>query len=152
MLLVIEHKAWPDPGLHAQALRYVVHVRRVASRRGAPPPLVVATVLQHGGELPQQHDERHDLPPAVRTAFAPLQPRLHVIVDSLHGRSETALRRNGLTAMAQLTHLALAKVPGATNGGVLAAIDRWGDLLREVERADEPSVAEESLGTPELHW
>ncbi len=145
VLLVIEHKAWPDAGLLAQSLRYVVHVRRLAMRNGKRLPLVVAAVLQHGGEIPEQDAARSDLPEPIRATFLPLQPQLRLVIDSLHGRSEAELRRPTLSPLAQLTHLALAKLPQSASDEVVAAIDRWGDLLRAIEHTEDPTTAEESL-------
>ncbi|MBX3462875.1 MAG: Rpn family recombination-promoting nuclease/putative transposase [Planctomycetes bacterium] len=49
ILLLLEHKAEPDPDLASQVLRYAVHLRRAAQRRRrGPEPLVLAVVLHHG--------------------------------------------------------------------------------------------------------
>ena len=145
LLLVLEHKSWPDASLHAQMLRYVVHLRRAAERRGEPLPLVIPVVLQHGGEVPKQVSAADDLPADLRGELARLQPQLELLVDNLNGRSEQALRQPGLTPLVQLTMLLLAHVPGRPPVEVLAAIERWGDLLRAIETSTDPPLGDDAV-------
>lgn len=55
------------------------------------------------------------------------------------------LRRPGLPAQAQLTLLALANVQRFTEAELLAAIDRWGDLLRAIEAGDGAPTPDDAL-------
>ncbi|MCU0862977.1 MAG: Rpn family recombination-promoting nuclease/putative transposase [Planctomycetes bacterium] len=145
LLLVVEQKSWPDTSLHAQVLRYVVHLRRTAERRGEPLPLVIPVVLQHGGEVPSQNSIAEDLPADVRGELARLQPQLELLVDNLNGRSEQALRQTALTPLVQLTMLLLTHIPGRPPAEVLAAIERWGDLLRAIEASTDPPLGDDAV-------
>ncbi|HEX5052083.1 MAG TPA: Rpn family recombination-promoting nuclease/putative transposase [Planctomycetota bacterium] len=145
VLLVIEHKANPDPHTTSQVLRYVVYLRRLGERQGAGRELlVVAVVLFHGDSpLPvARADEGLEAPLAA--AFQALQPQLSVVIDDLTGRTESDLRRPGLTAFAQITLLCLRFLRHFT-GPELAAIDRWGDLLRAIEGQHGPPPGEDAL-------
>lgn len=144
--LVVEHKAWPDPGVQGQLLRYLVHLRRAAVRRSEAPPLCAAVLLQHGGAMPEQDDAFPWLPAAPwREALLALQPRLQLVVDDLSGCSEPQLRRSGLTALAQLTLLCLECLPRCQGDEALEALARWGDLLRAVEEAAGPPLADDAI-------
>ena len=139
VLLLLEHKHGHDPGLRSQVLRYAVHLRRLAQKRGGKEPLVVPVVLHHGAE-PFRPEARQQPPP-----FAALQPHVEFLVDDLFGQDDAALRRPGLPPQAQLTLLALAGVPRFTPEYVLAAIDRWGDLLRAIEAGDADPTPDDAL-------
>lgn len=139
VLLILEHKAGLDGNLRSQVLRYSVHLRRLARRRGGKEPLVVPVVLHHG-EAPFRSDD-----PSHPPAFAALQPHVEFLVDDLVGQSEAMLRRPGLPAQAQLTLLALANVQRFTEAELLAAIDRWGDLLRAIEAGDGAPTPDDAL-------
>lgn len=142
VLVILEHKAWHDTMLDSQVTRYVVHLRRMARRDGEPEPLVLPVVLHHGDEpFSAAGVARPTAPPALLA----WQPRVTFVVDDLFGRDEAALRRPQLTALAQLTHLALARVRHFTDAETLLAIDRWGDLLRAVEADEEALCAEEAI-------
>ena len=144
--LVVEHKAWSDPSVQGQLLRYLVHLRRAAMRRSEAPPLCAALLLQHGGAMPEQDDTFPGLPTAPwRDALLALQPRLRLVVDDVSGHSERQLLRAGLTALAQLTLLCLECLPRCPGDEALDAIARWGDLLRAVEEAAGPPLAEDAI-------
>lgn len=142
VLLILEHKAHYDPALRSQVLRYVVHLRRAATKRGQPEPWVVPVVLHHGDEPFRSGTAPRG---SHQAAFAAWQPHLRFVVDDLFGRSEAELRRPGLTALAQLTLLALACARRLEGSAMLAAIDRWGDLLRAVEHDDGPPGGDDAL-------
>jgi predicted transposase/invertase (TIGR01784 family) len=139
VLLILEHKADPDAGLRSQVLRYSVHLRRLAMKRGEREPLVVAVVLHHA------HDPFRHLEAPHHPAFASLQPHVDFVVDDLCGSTEDELRRPALPAQAQLTLLALATLRRFTNSDVLGAIDRWGDLLRAIDGGDGEPTPDDAL-------
>ena len=148
VIFVIEHKSGPDPGLTGQVLRYVVHLRHIMQRRGtAGTPLIVPIVLYHGTEPLVLQPPASDLDPDTAAAFAAHEPRLTLLVDDLSRRSEAELRGDGHSAFAQLTRLCLTFLPRLTNAEVLAAIDRWGDLLRAIEADEGPPLPEDALDT-----
>ncbi len=141
VLLVVEHKAQPDPDLASQLLRYVVHLRRAARRRnGGPEPLVLAVVLHHGPRpLPgtPPHPHLTLLPAADAEAFAALQPQVSFVVDDLAAcADEPSLHRHGLRPAVQLALLCLRCLRDGTGDDVLAAFARWAVLLRAVDRDD----------------
>jgi hypothetical protein len=138
-LLLVEHKSHADPDLGAQLLRYAVHLRRIAARRGAREPLVVAVALHHGDAPPAQR--RPTRPLALRR----LQPQLRYLVDDLHGVAEPALRRPGLLPLAQLALLALGTVRGMDSRGVLDALHRWRDVIAGVYADLSPPAAADAL-------
>ncbi|MBX3461548.1 MAG: Rpn family recombination-promoting nuclease/putative transposase [Planctomycetes bacterium] len=137
VLLLLEHKAQPDADLPSQLLRYAVHLRRAARRRQrGPEPLVLAAVLHHGATPlpgPASHPHLAELPPAQAAAFAALQPQLAFVADDLAAQDEAALHRPGLVPTAELALLCLRSLRGFAPDEVLAAFDRWADLLRAVD-------------------
>lgn len=140
LLLLIEHKAQHDPDLSSQVLRYAVHLRRAAGRRTAgPEPLVLAVVLHHG-PVPLRdappHPHLADMPAAEAEALAALQPRLSFVVDDIAGTDERALHRPGLLPSAWLALLCLRFLRDFTGDDLLAAFERWADLLRAVDRLE----------------
>jgi hypothetical protein len=145
VLLLVEHKAWPDGEVEEQLLRYAVHLRRRAHRRGAAPPLVVAVLLQHGAQPGAlgARDEVEDL-----SGYG--HPRLPIVVDDLSAASEASVRARGLTPLATLALLSLALPGGAGRDATIAALDRWGDLLRALDADDGPPPPEDALST--LCW
>ena len=150
VLIIIEHKAYADPRMRSQILRYVVHLRRV--HRGsaeAPEPLVLPCVLYHDVKPMPATDLVHPhaawLDAETATAIAALQPHVAFLLDDLATSTEATLRARGLPALTTLTLLCLAFLRHFTDREVLAAIDRWGDLLRAIEQVDEPLPATEAL-------
>lgn len=96
--------------------------------------------------MPEQDDTFPGLPTAPwREALLALQPRLRLVVDDVSGLSERQLLRDGLTALAQLTLLCLECLPRCRGDEALDAIARWGDLLRAVEEAAGPPLAEDAI-------
>lgn len=146
VLVLVEHKAWADGAAEEQLLRYAVHLRRRAQHRGRPSPWIVALVLQHGATPARRAPRRRE--PA--GALGSRQPRLPFVVDDLSGASEDVLRARGLTALATLALLSLALPPPAGRAATLAALDRWGDLLRALDADDGPPPPEDALST--LGW
>jgi predicted transposase YdaD len=144
VLVVVEHKAYADPELPAQLLRYCVHLRRLGQRRGGgPPPLVLPVVLYHGDEPLAPRGSPPD--DAAAAALAELQPQMAFVVDDLSLRDEAAFRRADHTPLVQLTLLCLAFARGLAGSNVVAAIDRWGDLLAEVEADPGPPHPDDAI-------
>jgi hypothetical protein len=148
LLLVVEHKAARDPRLLSQLTRYCVHLRRAhRDRTSGSEPLVVPVILYHGraplrlGAVPGMRG----VPRGVAKLLAPAQPSLRAFVDDLARCDEDALRRPGTTALAQVVLLALRFARRAAAGSIATAIDRWGDLLRAVERESAPLGGEDAL-------
>ncbi len=145
LLLLVEHKAYPDHGVHDQLLRYTVHLRRIASHAELV-PFCVPVLLQHGGNVPTQRDHAVALEPeGVRQALVAMQPRLSFVVDDLTDRDERELRRPGMTPLAQLTLLCLECLPRCHGDEALAAIARWADLLQAVENASAPPLGDDAV-------
>lgn len=148
LLLLVEHKSGSTVITITQLLRYAVHLRRAQRHdHHGQEPLVVPIVLHHGPEPPRMLAAAPlaTLPPHLAELLTPMQPTLQCLVDDLSRADETALRRPGLTALAQLTLLALRTLPDLAPNGVVPAIHRWGDLLRAVERQPGPIAGEDAL-------
>jgi hypothetical protein len=138
VLVLIEHKSGTDPGLHDQVLRYVVHLRHQARRRGLPvPPHVVPTVLCHGGPV-------HLAPRAPQiegphgTALTACLPRITPFVHELAGHDEAAILALPLPPALRLTFLCLQHTRDLGPRELLQCLDRWQHLLRAVEVDDGP--------------
>jgi len=145
LLLLVEHKAYPDHGVHDQLLRYTVHLRRLAAH-GELVPFCVPVLLQHGGNVPTQRDHAVVLEPeGVRQALVAMQPQLAFVVDDLTDCDELDLRRPGMTPLAQLTLLCLECLPRCDGNEALAAIARWADLLQAVENAPAPPLGDDAV-------
>ncbi|MFN9331153.1 MAG: Rpn family recombination-promoting nuclease/putative transposase [Planctomycetota bacterium] len=145
VLLLVEHKAWADAATEEQLLRYAVHLRRRAQHRGRQPPLLVALVVQHG--TPAARTPAAPAAPAADDPFAAGQPRLPFAIDDLSGASEDGLRARGLTPLATLALLCLALPPTTDRTATLAALARWGDLLRALDADDGPPPPDDALAT-----
>jgi hypothetical protein len=139
VLVLVEHKSWSDEDVGEQLLRYAVHLRRRAHRRGSTAPLVLPMLLQHGASV---RTARADLLPA---ALAAAQPRLGIVVDDLRATDEQALRGRGLPPLATLALLCLALPPHAGRTGTLDALDRWRDLFRAADADSGPPPPEDAL-------
>ncbi len=141
VLVLVEHKAWADDAAGDQLLRYAVHLRRRAQRRGLAPPLVVALLVQHGADGAPR-------PRPSAPAPGPLadgQPQLPFHVDDLDAATEAQLRARDLTPLATLALLCLALPAPADRAATLAALERWSDLIRAVDADGGPPPAEDAL-------
>lgn len=138
-----EHKSYQDAQLRGQLLDYVVHVRHSGrDGRDDPPPLVLVAVLYHG-EAPFPLDEPghpHLVGMGAEAAanLAGLQPKVRFLLDDLSVATEASIRARDLTALATLTLLCLRFLRHCSPEEVLAAFDRWTDLLQAVDRDDSP--------------
>lgn len=148
LLMLVEHKSHRDHFADEQLLRYAVLLRRAERPRARRhPALLLALVLHHGPEpfaepsIPQLDV----LPPPLAAFLAPRQPRLVHLLDDLTTTDEATLRGRDMTPMATLTLLALRSLPGSPGHKVPAAIARWGDLLRAVDRSCDSLSAADAL-------
>jgi len=140
VLVVVEHRSYDDAWLHQTLVRYSVHLGHGARRdRTAPPTSVVAVVLYHGPTRLDLHPAPLDgLDLETAALLGALQPRLLAIGDDLTVCTEAELLARGLTPLGTLTHLCVRVLPGLDASSTLAALDRWGGVLRAVD-ADEGS-------------
>lgn len=152
VFVLIEHKSAVDPGLERQLLRYALHLGQQDGAAPSGRPTLVLPVLLHHGErawptapAATAHPDLQDLAPEAATLLAGLQPGVRYLCDDLSCRSEADLRRPGLTPFAQLTLLCLQFLRGRDDAEVLAAIERWADLLRAVDRGRGGQAALEAL-------
>ncbi|HZN40482.1 MAG TPA: Rpn family recombination-promoting nuclease/putative transposase [Planctomycetota bacterium] len=149
LFVVPEHKSWLDPEAHGQLLGYCLHVAQRTRTASSPPALVVPVLLCHGKaawpETWPPHPHFDGLDPAAAAALAALQPLLRFLVDDLMRCSEAQLRHPGLTSLAQLTRLCLRFLRGSSAAEALAAIDRWSDLLRDVDQDEGPPLGRETV-------
>lgn len=157
VVLTIEHKSGRASDLVGQQLRYAVHLRQVHMRHERPPPVVIAVLLVHGRGRPLATGA----PPHVRLAIAEsadgtspelarLQPRLPLVVDDLRGQSEAEILARPLPPAVQLVLLALRTFAVCEPDELLAAVERWAPLLREVGRGEPggivPHILLEAIG------
>lgn len=133
VLILVEHKSHPDPGVEAQLIRYAVLLRRVFQQRHGALPSVLATVLQHGRAVNPGHREQGPHDP-----LAPWQPTLRLIVDDLTRDAAPLLVRDGLSPLTRLTLLCLTHLPHLSPDQVLRAFEHWQTLMRSVDRSDAP--------------
>ena len=150
MFLVIEHRSHQDPGLHDTLVRYSVHLAHgPRRRRSSPPTPVIAVVLYHGTgalDLRPQHPKRiARRDPATARLLESLQPRLQCIGDELTALTEAQILARDLTPLVTLNQLSLRFLPKANAAQTLAAIDRWGPLLRAVDVDDGPPIGREAI-------
>lgn len=135
---VIEHKSYPDPGWHPQTLRYVVHLRRLVQKARGALPVVIATLVYHGTEPLPAPDWQEQGP------FADFAPRLPVCLVDYASRPPDP----GDAAVPPLLRLAFLfahatqRLPAPE---LLAAIDRWGALLRGIEASEGPPIPADAL-------
>jgi hypothetical protein len=146
---VIEHKSYPDPGVHWQLLQYVVHLRRGLERKPADQPHAprsqdfVGMVLHHGdtafaataGLLTSKLDR----------VVARHQPRQRLLVDDLTKQGENALRARHLTPLATLVLLSLQTLPHLPPEQVCRAIESWADLMIEVDQDQDGPVGSDAI-------
>lgn len=123
-------------------MRYSVYLGNCTRSSRSPPTLVIPILVYHGppawSDQRPPHPSLVTLDPGVAGAIDRLQPRLEFLVDDLTRCTEAELRRPGLTALAQLTHLCLVFLPQLDPIEALAALERWADLLRAVDRDEGP--------------
>ncbi len=147
--LLLEHRSHHDEQLHGTVVRYSVHLAHSLRRDRTSPPLpVIPVVLYHG---PGPFDATGPASPLAGVDAAAdgemqrLQPKLDLIVDDLSRLDEAALRARDLTPLGALTLLALRVLPGASPSEAIAAIERWGALVRAVDEAPGPPVGREAI-------
>ncbi len=131
-------------------MRYSVHLAHGPRRkRSSPPTPVIAVVLYHGPgalDLRPQHPKRlARRDPATAELLESLQPRLRCIGDELTALTEAQLLARDLTPLGMLTQLSLRFLPGFHASQTLAAIDRWGPILRAVDADDGPPIGGEAI-------
>lgn len=149
VFLVVEHRSFAHPGLHDTLVRYCVHLAHAARRhRSTPPVSVIAVVLYHGpGNLVLRPQVAVDLDPATTAVLGAFRPRQRVIPDLLSACSEAQLRDRPLTALGTLTQLGLRFLPHLGPAATLAALDRWGGLLRAVDADRGPPDGRDAIDT-----
>ena len=135
LVFVVEHKSQPDAQLVPQLLRYAVHVRHVLQRQLVA-PAVVPAVLHHGGRPILAPPSR--LPPPLRELVAAHGPRLDPLLDDLSAAAEAELAARPLPVAVRLCFLFLQHTQGLDGPPLLAAIARWGPLLRALETESGP--------------
>jgi predicted transposase YdaD len=147
--LLLEHRSHADDALHGTVVRYSVHLAHSLRRDRSTPLLpVIPVVLYHGPvpfELAVPRTPLADIEPAADTALRRLQPALDVIVDNLTQAGEAELLARPMTPLGTLTMLALRFLPGTTPNEAIAAIDRWGPLLRRVDEAPGPPIGRDAI-------
>ena len=133
-----QHKAHDDADVERQLLRYAVHLGDRA--RGDVGTAPVVAVLLHHGDRPFVVGE-----PAGDDPFAAWQPQLRFVVDDLQRETEASLRARRLTPLGTLTLLCLRFLRGLSGDEALQSFERWGDLLRAVDRDDGPSAGRDAI-------
>ena len=152
LLIAFEHRSFQHAGLHDTLLRYSVYLTQTARRdRSAPATAVLAVALYHGhGNPVLQPQIVAAFPPEIGELLCSLQPHLTVLLDDLTRCDEAQIRARPLTALTTLTLLALRFLPRADAAFTLEALDRWGPLLRAVDRDEGPPTGEDAIAT--LGW
>ena len=146
--IVVEHRSFLDLGLHDTLLRYAVHLAHVTrrNRNEAPMPLVVIVLFHGPGEPFLQPRVLADLDAVHRDLLGPLQPRLQALLDNLTASTEAQIRARPLSPLGTLTLLALRFLPHLDAAATVAALDRWGALLRAVDRDEHgPPIGEDAI-------
>ena len=136
--LLGEHKAYDDPDVGDQIARYAMSLRDLPPEVGWLAPVAVLPILLHHADAPFVH----------RTSdswLADFQPRVAFVVDDLTTQDEATILRRDLTPLGTLCFLCLRVLRGATGDEVLAAVDRWADLLRAVDRDPGPPSGESAI-------
>lgn len=147
---LIEHRSHGDVTLHGTMVRYTVHLAHAMRReRSTPATPVLPVVLYHGpGPVVIAEPAPANLAavdPEVAELVRSVQPQLAPFVDDLSGVSEQDLLARNLTPLGTLTLLSLRFLPGLEADAAMAAIDRWGSLLRAVDEAPGPPVGSEAI-------
>ncbi|HEX5050631.1 MAG TPA: Rpn family recombination-promoting nuclease/putative transposase [Planctomycetota bacterium] len=149
-LVIVEHHSSRDRRLHDQVLRYSVYLAHgTRRRRSSPHAPVIAVVLHHGQGPP---DLRPDLPAGIDELPAEaarlveeMQPRLRCVTDNLSERSEAWILARGLTPLCTLNHLSLRFLRHFDPAQTIAALERWGPLLRAVDTDDGPPIGRDAI-------
>lgn len=151
VLFDLEHRSHRDPRLHDTMLRYCVHLAHsTRKKRSSPPTAVIGAVLYHGrGPLDlRPRAQRHGLDASASALLDSLQPRVHLLGDDLSVCSEQQILARPLTPLVRLTLLAVRFLPEFDPRATVAALDRWGALLRAVDTdADGPPSGEDAIET-----
>lgn len=128
---VIEHKASEDRDVESQMFRYAVHLgeRERGERARAA---VVGVVLYHGARPFRRR------PRAVDDPFAAFAPRLRLVVDDIGQLTEAELMVRPTTPLVTLVHLCLRSLRDQDGEECLQSFERWGELLRAVDRDPRP--------------
>lgn len=147
--LLIEHRSYRCTELHDKLLRYSVHLSHGRRRtRGEHPAPVVPIVLYHGPgalDLRPRPLRAPGLDPAALTCLESMQPRIQCIPDEIRGCTEEQILGRKLSPLGTLTLLSLRFLPDADPEQTLAAIDRWGALLRAADQDDGPPIGREAI-------
>jgi predicted transposase/invertase (TIGR01784 family) len=153
VFFLIEHKSGPDPCLVRQLHRYVVHIASERSAGGDTAPFVIPVVVHHGRRPLRiaPFAAAREVRGAVAAALDAFAPRLRILLDDLTRTSERALRRRRMSALARLTLLCLRSLPRLRDSEALAAIERWGDILRAANRARGGPLALQAIAAYILH-
>lgn len=144
VVFIIEHKSAPDAEVHYQVLRDSVHVRHALRRQLGKRPRLLALLCSHGEPFAGAVGDP-DLPAELDTAFRQFEPRVPMLVDDLATRTEDELLTSELPTLVRLTFACLQFARGRDPTEVLAALDRWAPLLREVEAQPGPPDGGEAL-------
>ncbi|MEO6596957.1 MAG: Rpn family recombination-promoting nuclease/putative transposase [Planctomycetota bacterium] len=155
VFVLIEHRSFRDRGLHDRLVRYSVHLAHgTRRRRSSAVTPVLAVVLYHGpGSLqlgPRLPKALTKLDANAAALIESLQPRLQCLTDQLHGSTEAELMTRNLTPLGLLTHLSLRCLPHCDPAETLAALDRWGPILRAVDTDVGPPIGREAIA--KLGW
>lgn len=140
--LLCEHKSYEDPGLPLQLLRYATLLTALALdgsalRPGLSTP-VLCVVLHHGDRPFSRTAPRHPLDV--------LGPSLLPIVDDLTATTEAELSaRPGLTPQLRLLLLALRTLRHCDPDGAIAALHRWAQVWRDVDRSELPIHGDDAV-------
>jgi hypothetical protein len=134
---VIEHKAIDDHHAERQLLRYAVHLGDLG--RGSAPAAVVSLLLHHGAR-PFVAVE-----PGPDDVFAPFEPRQPLLVDDLTRVTEADLLARTLTPLGTLTLLCLRTLGSCDGEQAVQAFERWGELLRRVDRDVAPPSGRDAI-------
>jgi hypothetical protein len=88
-----------------------------------------------------------ELDPEALAWLASMQPRIRCIPDEVSGCTEEQLLGRKLSPLGTLTLLSLRFLPHSDPEQTLAAIDRWGALLRAADQDDGPPIGREAIAT-----
>ena len=147
-VVLLEHKSYEDPLLLEQLVLYSANISHGSNGASAGPVPVLPVVLYHGRRPWREVSMRDRFPGVsgeVLSLLLPTQPHLQPFVDDLSQATEEQLRARNLTPLAELTLLCLRFLRTFEPDEVLAAIDRWGHLLRLVDRDPGPPVGRDAV-------